>query len=221
MPINLHCNFTVAATNGLGVTGLVGAYVQNVFMHTSTTPATGNSNPGSPNIAIVNPNPAAGTILIQLQDEYSGVYSVNCDIQSPTSGSALKIDNAALTPGIAYIISTVGDASLATWQGVGLPKGITPAVGVSFIATSAGGSTNTSTSRVMATALGGSGIFMIEKVGNLNLTVAPSPSANQGFGSQLILQCRNASGTLTNPTDGSVISISMLLSNSSVKVGGE
>jgi hypothetical protein len=32
-PVQLACSFTVAATNGLGVTGLTGGGIANVFMH--------------------------------------------------------------------------------------------------------------------------------------------------------------------------------------------
>lgn len=211
MPVLLDCNFVVDSTNGngLGIRSLKGPYVQAVYMHTSATPAAGN------------PNPAAGTIIIQLQDNYSRSYSGGNAIVSPVSGSALKIDNSALTAHVAYIITTLGNSTAAQWHALGVPAGVTPAVGVSFIAASVGAGANTSTSRVMATAALGSGVASIETVGDPNLSLAPDPTVNQGFGGQMILQCRDYAGAIVAPTDGSVISIEMLLSNSSVLIGGE
>ena len=205
-------NFIVDSTNGngLGIRSLKGATVQAVYMHTSATPAAGN------------PNPAAGTIVVRLQDNYARLLAGYNSIVSPTSGSALKIDNAALTQGVPYVITTLGDATAAQWKALGVPAGVTPAVGVSFIAASTGaGSANTSTSRVMTTAAAGSACDSIEIVGNTNLAIAPNGLAGQGFGAQIILQCRNASGTIANPVDGSVISLTFLMSDSSVTVQGQ
>lgn len=219
MPVHIDAHFTVAASDaaGLGVTSLTGAYVQNVFMHTSATPGVGNSNPSTPGITITNPNPANGLILIQLQDTYSYLYEATVMVTSPSSGSSLKVDNAALTPGAAYTITTLGNASAAQWQLIGVPAGVTPAVGVNFICTNAGGSANTSTSRVQATA--DSGVFKAELVPTANADLAPSIAA-QGSGAQLIIQLKDASGALVAPAAGSAIRVSLLLSNSSVTVQG-
>lgn len=222
-PVLIDCNFVVDSSNGngLGIRSLKGPMVQNVFMHTSSTPGAGNSNPATPNVTVTNPNPASGTILVQLQDNYNRIFSGFNSKVSPTSGSALKIDNSALTAGVAYIITTLGDATAAKWHSIGLPAGVTPAVGVAFIATSNGGSANTSTSRVMATAAAGSGVASIETVGDTNLAIAPNPLVAQGSGAQIILQCRDYAGALVAPTDGTVISLSFYLSDSSITVQGE
>lgn len=211
MPVLLDCNFVVDSTNGngLGIRSLKGPYVQAVYMHTSASPAAGN------------PNPASGTIVVQLQDNYNRSLSGFHSNVSPVSGAALKIDNSALTQGVAYIITTLGDATAAQWHALGVPAGVTPASGVSFIAASVGAGANTSTSRVMATAAAGSNVQSIETVGDPNLSIAPNPGANQGYGASLILQCRNAAGTIAAPADGSVISLAFLLSNSSVLIAGE
>ena len=210
-PVLLDCNFVVdsANGNGLGIRSLKGPAVQAVYMHTSATPAA------------LNPNPASGTIIVQLADNYNRSFSGISSIVSPASGSDVKIDNSAMTAGVAYIITTLGNASLAKWQAIGLPAGITPAVGVSFIAKTNGGSGNTLTSRVQTTASTGSGVCTIETVGDPNLSIAPNPTANQGFGAQIILQCRDYAGALVAPADNSVISLSFYLSNSSVQVAGE
>lgn len=211
MPVLIDCNFIVdsANGNGLGLRSLKGPLVQNVYMHTSASAAAGS------------PNPAAGTIVVQLQDNYNRSFTGGFSIVSPSSGSALKIDNSALTAHVAYIITTVGDATLAQWHALGVPAGVTPAVGVSFIASSVGAGANSSSSRVMIPASTGSGVAAIEVVGDPNGSIAPNPTANQGYGAQLILQCRDYAGALVAPVDGSVISLSFYLSNSSVQVQGE
>jgi hypothetical protein len=190
-------------------------------MHTSASPGLGNSNPSTPGITVTNPNPADGSIVVQFQDNYFRSFSGFNAIVSPVSGSALKIDNSALTQGTAYIISTLGNSTAAQWHALGVPKGVTPAVGVSFIAASVGAGSNSSTSRVMATATAGSAIASIETVGDPNLSINPNPSSNQGFAAQLILQCRDYAGNIVNPADGSVISLAFYISNSSIIVQGE
>lgn len=210
MPVLIDCNFIVDAANanGLGIRSLKGPYVSNVYMHTSSTPATGN------------PNPASGTIVVQLQDNFNRLYCGAHSVVSPTSGSAIKIDNSAMTAGVAYIITTLGDATATKWHAIGVPAGVTPAVGVAFIAASNGGAGNVLTSRVMATAAAGSAVASIESVGDANLSIAPSPNL-QSYGASFILQCRDYAGAAIAPVDGTVISLSFYLSNSSVLVAGE
>lgn len=217
MPVLLDCNFVVDSSNGngLGIRSLKGPTIQNVFMHTSASPGQGNSNPATPNVAVINPNPAAGTIVIQLQDNYNRSMSGFDSRVSPVSGSPLT----ATVANTAYIIVSLGTATAAQWQAVGLPKGISPAVGVSFIASAS--ATIGGSAAVEIAAAAGSGVMSIETLGDPNLSVNPDPSQNQGFGAQIILQCRNASGAIAAPADGSVISIAMLLNNSGEKVQGE
>lgn len=211
MPVLLDCNFIVDAADsaGLGIRSLKGPFVKAVYMHTSATPASGS------------PNPASGTIVIQLQDNYNRIYCVNHSIVAPASGSDVKIDNSAMTAGVAYTITTLGNASAAKWLAIGVPAGITPAVGVSFIAASNGGAGNVLTSKVQVSAAAGSGVASIEGLGNPNLLSAPAPSSNPSFGCEIILQCRDYAGALAAPADGSIISVQMLLSNSSITVAGE
>jgi hypothetical protein len=224
-PVLLDCNFIVDSTNGngLGIRSLKGPYIQNVFMHTSATPGNGNSNPATPGQAILNPNPASGTIIVQFQDNYNRIYS-GCNSIVSGLGSNLAVDasDAALTVGVAYVITILGDATLADWRALGVPSGITPAVGVAFIAKATGAGTS-SVSRVAPTAATGSGVASIETVGNSNLASAPAstPGVSQGFGAQIILQCRDYAGAIVAPAAGSVISLQFLLSDSSVLVGGE
>jgi hypothetical protein len=157
-----------------------------------------------------------GVIVVQLADNYNRSLCGFNAIVAPVSGTSLKIDNTALTAGVSYIITSLGDALAAQWLALGVPQGTTPAVGVSFIAASNGGSANTSTSRVMATAAAGSGICRIETVGDPNLSIAPDPTKNQGFGAQFILQCYDYAGAKTAPVNGTVISLAFLLNSNKI-----
>lgn len=219
-PVLIDCNFVVDSTNGngLGIRSLKGPMVQNVFMHTTASAGAGNSNPNTPNVAVINPNPASGTIVVQLQDNFNRIYSGIRSIVSPVSGSSLLVASAGLTVGVAYIITSLGTTTTAAWHALGVPAGVAPAVGVAFIAkaTSALG-----TGAVMITAAAGSGVASIESVGDSNLAIAPDPSVSQGFGAQFILQCRDYAGALVAPANGTVISLSFYLSDSSVIVQGE
>lgn len=103
-PVLIDCSFTVDATNGLGITGLKGSGIQNIFMHTSTTPARGANN-------VLNPNPAAGYALIQLANNYNRYCGGYSGFVSPLSGSDLAINASALTAGLPYVISSVGHAA--------------------------------------------------------------------------------------------------------------
>lgn len=209
MPVLLDCNFIIDSTAGSGISSLKGPFVSAVYMN--------SSSPSSS-----NPNPAAGTIVVRMQDNYSRLYSgIKAVIQSPNSGSAVKIDNSAMTAGVAYVITTLGNATTAKWHTIGVPAGVTPAVGVAFIAASNGGAGNTLTSRVMTSAAAGSGVASVELVGDPNLSIAPSPAAAQGYGASFILECRDYAGALVAPTDASKISLSFYLSNSSVTIQGE
>lgn len=203
-PVLLDCNFVVDSTNGngLGIRSLKGPTIANVYMHTSASPAAGN------------PNPAAGTIVIQLMDNYNRSLSGFNAIVSPVSGTPLT----ATVNHTAYVIVSLGTATAAQWQAVGLPIGVTPAVGAAFIATAS--ATIGGSAAVEVAAASGSGICSIETLGDPNATIAPNQLLQQ-TGAQIILQCRDYAGAIAAPADGSVISIAMLLSNSSVQVQGE
>lgn len=169
-PQDTNVTFTVTPTNGLGVTSVKSnGYVRNVFMHTSTTPAA--------NQGYTNPNPLAGFALIQFYNNFNYYLNGLAQFRSPVTGS-IKIDNSALTAGQAYIISTLGNSTTAQWQAVGLPVGVTPAVGVSFIATAVGAGANTSTSRVSTPT--SSGIYGVEVVGVPDTMYSSTITTNGG-----------------------------------------
>jgi hypothetical protein len=209
-PVLLDCNFVVDSTNGngLGIRSLKGPAITAVYMHTSATPDA------------KNPNPAAGTIVVQLDDKYNRSFSGFNAIVSPVSGTPIVVTAAGshLVYGSPYIIVSLGTTTTAEWHSLGVPAGVTPAVGVSFIQTNMTG-LGTGSGAVETTATSGSGIASIETVGDPNLSCNPSPSANKG--ATFILQCRDYTGALAAPAPGSVISLSFYLSDSSIIVQGE
>lgn len=206
MPVLLDCNFVVDVTAAIGISNLKGPAISAVYMHsTHATPS--------------GPNPASGTIVVRLSDNYSRSFSLGrAAIQSPNSGSSLLVASAGLTVGIAYVLTILGTTTTAAWHALGVPAGVTPAVGVSFIAaaTSAVG-----TGAVQITAAAGSSVASIEVVGQPDLSISPDPTANQGYGAQIILQCRDYAGAIVAPAAGSKISLEFYLSNSSVVIQGE
>lgn len=199
MPVLVDMSFTVDATNANGITGLKGPLVNAVYMH---------STAGTPS----SPNPDTGAILIRLQDNFNSLLGADCIVQGALSGSPLT----SVTNHLAYVITSLGTATAAQWQAKGLPIGVTPAVGVAFIATATGTIGGSAAVQVQATT---ASVASIEILGDPNVTVAPAPSANQGYGASLILQCRDYAGAIVAPAAASVIRIKLLMSNSSVTVG--
>lgn len=207
MPVLIDCNFVVDSTNGngLGIRSLKGPLVNSVLMNTSASPAAGS------------PNPSAGTILVQLSDNYnrylSGFSGMVAPIGTPVTSTT------ASSPAI---VISLGTSTQAQWLAVGFPSqylnqatGL-PNVGASFIPTSSASIGGSATIAPPASA--GSGIDHIEVIGDPNQTV--SSSQPQSSGMQLVLQCFK-NGVLTAPTNGSVISLAFYLNNSSVQVQGE
>jgi len=204
-PVKIDLNFVVdsANGNGLGIRSLKSnGYVHNVFMHTSASPGTNNGQ--------TNPNPASGFALIQLKSNYRYYLGGTSGFVSPVSGSPLT----SVTQHNAYIIVSLGTASLAQWQAKGLPPGLTPAVGQSFIATATGtigGSAAVETPSV-------SGITSVEVVGDPNQSISNSNIAANG-GAYLLVQFLSA-GSPTAPADGSVCGMSIYMDISSVTIDG-
>lgn len=216
-PMQVNLQWVVTPTNGLGITSLkANGYVENVFMHTSTTPT---SNGG-----FLNPNPANGFAVVQLKQNFNKFLGITGQCFSPPSATSTKIDNAALTIGQAYTISTVGNSTTAQWVSVGLPNGIVPAVGVSFIAIATGvsGAPNTSTSRVSIP--GVSGVSSIDVVGNPDLNVTNNVASFAGEWVLLQFLGATSSSVTTNipvaPLAASVVNLSLFFDGSSVTIDG-
>ncbi len=212
-PVQLDCNFVVDATNAYGITSLKGPGIQNVYMHTSTTPAAGN------------PNPAVGIIIVKFQDNYNRYFFGGGQCQATTTGSNITIvTGASLTVGQPYVITTVGTTTTAQWVAVGVPVGMVPAVGVPFIAAATSG---LGTGAVHA--VGVSGVTNFEVIGNPQLTIQSGFANVSGVssGSYMMLQAMGAtSSSVTTqipvaPLAGTLINLNFHLSSSSILVQGE
>jgi hypothetical protein len=204
-PVLVDCNFIVDSTNGngLGIRSLKGEGVKAVYMHTSATPAAGN------------PNPPAGYIYLQFTDAYFRYFGGFSGQVSPVSGTPLT----ATTAHSVYTIVSLGTATLAQWQAVGFPAGVTPTVGASFIATASATIGGSAAVEVPATT--GSGIDHIEAIGDANQTIHTSGYTNGVRNPPyLILACFNQNA-ITAPANGTAISLASYLSNSSNEVDGE
>ena len=220
-PVLIDCNFVVDSTNGngLGIRNLKGQGVTNVFMKTSATPGKGPNGE-------LNQNPSTGYIVVQLADNYQRYYGGFSGQVAPLSGSSLAVNASALTVGGIYVITSVGTTTYAQWLTLGMQSGITPAVGVTFAA-SVTGVSGGGTGTVQAIAAAGSGIDHIEVVGDPNLTLNPVPvSGSPNVGGWIYLACFASTGAsgvnaLAAPANGSVISLSFYLNQSSVVVAGE
>ena len=203
----LDCNFVVDHTNGngFGIRSLKDSgRILNVFMNTSATPGTAASG-------AVNPNPAAGVIVLTLQDNYARYLAGSAAFAAPLSGSSIT---SGLTVGNPYVIVSLGSSTQAQWVAAGLSPNIVAAVGVSFIAAAtsvAGGGA------VQAPATNGAGIDHIEVLGDSNLMNSQGPaiagSGKGASGMQFILLCYK-NGVLTAPADNTVIGLQFLMNDS-------
>ncbi len=109
-PVLLSCSFTVDSTNanGLGVSSLQGALVEDVFMYTSQSAGRGNSG-------LLNPmaqSASQGYALIKLKNNYQKYIGGFSGMVSPVTGSNLAINASALTVGAPYVITSVGHTAL-------------------------------------------------------------------------------------------------------------
>lgn len=149
-----------------------------------------------------------GAYQIKLQDNFYGLYDYGWDLVAPTAGAGSGVNDGSFVTGTVYFITTLGTTT--TWGDV--PAGITPAVGVPFIASGAGGAGNG-----VAKAIGVPAVADIMIAGKGMLQPA-SPYK----GSIFIVQCygpTNSSTTTLIPaevTSGSYLNLRFLLQNSSL-----
>lgn len=209
MVTNLQFTVNAADTGGLGVTSVKSnGFVENVFMHTSQTP-------GSV-VGWTNPNPPSGYAIIRFKNNFNYWLSgYNVQYTPATSTSTTST-----TANSVYIITALGTATLAQWQAVGLPQGITPAVGAAFVATasqSIGGSATVGVPGVPVAPV-------ITVVGNANSSIANS-NVSQNAGALLLIQfsALSVSGTIGALTfTGSALGThthNLLLKNAAVADG--
>lgn len=214
----LDCNFIIDAANGngLGQRSLKGPGIAQVFAHTTQTPAVFNG---------VTNRVAAGYYQLFLSDAYNRYYGGFSGFVTAVSGTPILVTTGT-TQGLAYVIVSVGSTTLDQWQKLGLPTGVTPAVGVAFIAKAT--TTATGTGVIEVPSANGSGVTGVEVVGDPNLTLAPNTASGApACNPYIILRTvgPTASGDTTpiakQPADGCVFGLSTYLSSSIITQGGE
>lgn len=164
-------------------------------------------------------------LVLTLENLPSGIASVSSFTAS--GSSTVTVVNTSTSPyhlpgvpadgvlptGFAFAL-TVDDHNLADWQGVGLPKGLFPTVGQSFVAKATG--SGKSTGQVIA--VGVSSIVNTEVIGDPNLSLAPSAQGGSpNVGGWILVQfvAPTISGSAFDtpfipkaPTNGSVAGMS-------------
>lgn len=150
---------------------------------------------------------AAGTTTVTVVSTQQSPYMPLPGV--PSDGTAATGFTFALTK---YI------TNLSDWQRVGLPKGVEPAVGVSFVATATGYSTGGgSTGTVKALTV--SGVDSMELIGDVNLSLAPVPMGGSANAGGWVLVQFLLSGVATAPVDSSIVKMTILLEQAT-RVGG-
>lgn len=209
-PMAVNLNFVVDAANGngLGIRQLKSnGYVRNVFMNTSSTPG---SNDGQ-----LNPNPAAGLMLVQFKNNFNYYLGGYSGFVSPVTGSSLT----SITAHSPYIIGSLGTTTAAQWLAAGVPAGLAPAVGMSFVAIATGSIGGTGT----VFAPGVSGCSLIEVIGDPNASISNSSVAANG-GAYVLMQILGATNSSTTtlipkaPASGTVIGMQFRFDGSSVSI---
>ncbi len=161
---------------------------------------------------------AAGVYQLQLNDNYPSYLDSNFRIETNLGSTAAA--SAASTTALSSI-SSLGTTTTAQWHTAGVPAGITPAVGVVFVAAAA------------ATAVTGTGtvkpvvadsITSIQICGDPNLMLSNQPFQSRS-GGYITFACvaaktagtaaADATPTITDPAAGTVITGSIWLNNSS------
>ena len=204
--LNPLTNVVTISKNTLGASATLGDTMSAVF------------TAGGLNAGATNPNPNSGIIMLQTADTYQRLLQAHTSIISPVG-----TPSTATVAGSLELITTLGTATLAQWQAVGLPVGVTPAVGVSFIPTSTATIGGSATVAPAST----SGITCVEGYGDASSNNAVNPALPASQGMYVYFQTLAATSSSTTtliptaPADGSVIAIDLYLSNSSVAVKGQ
>ena len=113
-----------------------------------------------------NPNPAAGLVMVQFKNNFNYYLGGFSGFVSPV-GSPTTSTTSGLTAGAAYVITVLGNTTLAEWQTIGLPPGFTPTVGQTIVVPS--GVTGTGGGHTGKVGIPGvSGVTSIEAMGDPN-----------------------------------------------------
>lgn len=177
----------------------------------------------------------SGVLALLAPPQVSGVFSFTTGVSTATVTATNTSTNpyhlpgppvdgaGSLATGFTFSLP-VDDYNSKDWRGVGLPRGVTAAVGASFVATATG--FGASTGQVKAAGI--SGISSIELVGDPNTTLGPVPTGGSpNVGGWILVQFLGATNSSTTtlipkaPTDGSVVGLSFVVEAGSIVIAGE
>lgn len=150
-----------------------------------------------------------GIYQIQLTDDFN--YFVNGDFRMESGVSGGAVTDGSFVTNTLYQIQTLGTTN---WGAVGLPSGLTPAVGMVFVATGAGGSGGGTVK-----AIGVSGINSVEIAQNVQTELY---NTGTNIGSTIVVQtlAPTSSSVTTpipaSPANGSIMAFTLFFRNSSV-----
>lgn len=174
---------------------------------------------------------ALATTIAALPSGISGVFSFTATGTTTVTVTSTKAVPLAGPPADGVISTgftfalTEFTTNAQDWHQVGVPPGVDPAVGVSFIATRTGYSTGGGSSGLVQAPLI-SGISAMETIGNPNLSIAPVPrGGSPNVGGWIMVQMLAATSSSTTtliptaPANNSVISMQLLLEQGA-EVGG-
>jgi hypothetical protein len=199
---------------GATIASIVSSSSINLSVATSTSTTGSITYQG-----VGSPNPAAGYALIQFKNNFNYYLGGFSGFVSPVSGTPILVTT-GVTAGLSYVIVSVGTTTLAQWQKLGLPLGVTPAVGVSFVAPA----TTTATGSGVIEVQSNSGIVSVEAIGDSKLSINSNIASNAG--QYLLLQFLGATSSSvttlipTAPAPGSTFGMASWFDGSSVTVDG-
>lgn len=161
---------------------------------------------------------AAGTYRIQLSDNFSSLLDFKASFTSAVTGSNIPVDatTAGLSIGTAYQITAVGSATTAAnYVTLGLPAGMTAAVGQVFVALTTGTGTQSGAGTVKALANQTTGM-QTQLLGDADTMLNYQPFQNSTGGGYITFQTMGGAftagaytpaGTISAPTfTGSALS---------------
>lgn len=176
-------------------------------------------------LAATPQNPSAPSGVYSFTASGTTTVTVTSTLNSPLPGA--PADGAgSLATGFTFA-ATVTNSNLENWQAVGLPAGVVPAVGASFIATTTGQSTGGgSTGLVIAP--GVSGVAGIELIGDANQSLSPIPmGGSPNVGGWIMVQFIGATSSsvttpvATAPANNTVVGMAFYVEASSTTIAGD
>lgn len=142
---------------------------------------------------------STGIYQVQLADNYSSLLDLSAIFTAPVTGGAINVlaSGAALSIGTVYQIVTIGTSTTADFIALGLPSGLTPAIGMVFKAAATGAGTGNGTVK----AIGSNAVSRIQILGSSVDNMLNSQPFVQGSGGGYItFQTIGTTGTISAPT---------------------